>query len=545
MAAQLPYPYPDELLYSVFARYFAYFPLDRKSGAVSAIAGRRWSSVAFGADLDRIASATKIVWGMEAHDIIERHTLLPFYGAFLDPADYLEHVRRMCAPSGNARTVGNNAARQYRGRLRFCPLCAAEDVSKFGETYWRRCHQLDGVTVCLAHDRILFDSTAEFAVHTYRDATQTISSSGGSECVSFDMEEHRVASKIAARCIDVLEGGCNKWTRIDAEIAYSRALKDQGFNIGGMKIHSKLLDKEFGSFYHYKLLRKLDKFNTRLDSNYHIKGGVGNPLENVLLQYFLEQHVEKRGLNGAFSTLALTGWKCPNENANHQDSFRIQNVVKRKSSLGADYLHAKCTCGFAFSFETAREDDPLMPVPTAISGWADSQKDEANRLFKELHTVRAVALAMKVSHRTASKLITRQASKYEATPEKIENLRRAWQKDHSRASYQALLKYDREWIVGRKDRKQMNGLLPISVQRDEELASVIRAAITKLNENGETVRLYKLSRELGFRLVRTQLADYPLSKAEVLAVCPVPLWLSRTEGNSERRNTISDRERSA
>jgi len=89
-------------------------------------------------------------------------------------------------------------------------------------------------------------------------------------------------------CVAVLEGGCNKWTRIDAGVAYSRALKDQGFNIGGAKIHSKLLCKRFGSFYHEKLLRKLDKFETRFDSNYFIKGGVSNPLENVLLQHFLE-----------------------------------------------------------------------------------------------------------------------------------------------------------------------------------------------------------------------------------------------------------------
>jgi hypothetical protein len=141
-----------------------------------------------------------------------------------------------------------------------------------------------------------------------------------------------------------------------------------------------------------------------------------------------------------------------------------------------------------------------MPVPTAISGWSDSQRDKANRLYEELHTVRAVALAMKVSHRTASKLISRQASKYEATPEKIENLRRAWQRDHSRASYQALLKHDREWILSRKYRNQMSGLLPIPVERDEELASAIRAALSKMKDKGVRIRLYELSRELGFRL---------------------------------------------
>jgi TniQ len=261
MAAQLPYPYPDELLYSVFARYFAHFSLDQNSRALNAIGGRRWSSVAFGADLERIALATNNTWGIDAHNIIERHTLLPFYGAFLDSAHYLEHVRRMCASSGNARSVGNNGARQYQGRLRFCRLCVAEDMAAFGETYWRRSQQLDGVTVCIAHDRVLFDSEAAFiAMRNYNDATQTISAKGGSECVSFDKREFRVAREIAGRCVSVLEGGCNKWTRIDGEAAYSRALKDQGFNIGETKIDSKLLDKEFRTFFGYKLLRQLDNF---------------------------------------------------------------------------------------------------------------------------------------------------------------------------------------------------------------------------------------------------------------------------------------------
>ena len=44
--------------------------------------------------------------------------------------------------------------------------------------------------------------------------------------------------------------------------------------------------------------------------------------------------------------------------------------------------------------------------------------------------------------------------------------------------------------------------------------------------------MYELSRELGFKLVRTHIADYPLSKAEVLAAFPVPPWLSHV---GERR----------
>ncbi|MBR1752184.1 MAG: TniQ family protein [Ruminococcus sp.] len=36
-------------------------------------------------------------------------------------------------------------------RLRYCPVCAADDREKYGETYWHRVHQIPEISVCAKH----------------------------------------------------------------------------------------------------------------------------------------------------------------------------------------------------------------------------------------------------------------------------------------------------------------------------------------------------------------------------------------------------------
>jgi hypothetical protein len=193
-----------------------------------------------------------------------------------------------------------------------------------------------------------------------------------------------------------------------------------------------------------------------------------------------------------------------------------------------------------------------MPRVEKVSHFSEHQQKEAQVLFKRFLNVKAVASAMKVSHRTASKLISCEPSKLDLSTDRIEQLRQEWERDHSRATYQALLKHDRVWILNRKDGEKIVGRLPIPVERDSKLASDIRAAIAKIGVERRTVTLGRLSDELGFRLVRPHLDDYPLSKAEFLAVCPVPSWLVQrkrkraemTEAPSQSENALkSKRER--
>lgn len=43
--------------------------------------------------------------------------------------------------------------------LRFCPICVSEDRERFGESYWHRLHQLQGMNCCNIHKCRLIDSS--------------------------------------------------------------------------------------------------------------------------------------------------------------------------------------------------------------------------------------------------------------------------------------------------------------------------------------------------------------------------------------------------
>src|SRR4030042_7010586 len=46
--------------------------------------------------------------------------------------------------------------------LRYCPECVSEDFERWGETYWRRTHQLPGVLVCTDHKGGLANSVVPY-----------------------------------------------------------------------------------------------------------------------------------------------------------------------------------------------------------------------------------------------------------------------------------------------------------------------------------------------------------------------------------------------
>ena len=52
--------------------------------------------------------------------------------------------------------------------MRYCPLCAAADREKHGETYWHRKHQLPGVEICLKHRCRLENSSNGVTVESQR-----------------------------------------------------------------------------------------------------------------------------------------------------------------------------------------------------------------------------------------------------------------------------------------------------------------------------------------------------------------------------------------
>jgi hypothetical protein len=165
MICVFPDPYPDELLYSVCARYSALMGYPNKITATSDFFGG--TGVAAVVDLpnrlDYLINALPPGHLYSVDELIHRHTHYPFYAPFL-PRDRALLVRDTMRSGGNNRVaerIGISADRlKMPTHLRFCPSCAQQDKARFGETYWHRIHQVPGVEVCPHHATFLEHSNA-------------------------------------------------------------------------------------------------------------------------------------------------------------------------------------------------------------------------------------------------------------------------------------------------------------------------------------------------------------------------------------------------
>lgn len=154
--------YPDELLYSLLARYYI------KSGYAAYIfaAEDLYTSRTVRPNIEFInkfnSDALQMITGaMPMKTIVEKHTMFPYYGRFLSKErrnKAFDSLVSMQSDYHNLLAIpkSKSAARRY---LRYCPLCSRDDRKKYGETYWHRIHQMLGVNVCPVHRCKLINSS--------------------------------------------------------------------------------------------------------------------------------------------------------------------------------------------------------------------------------------------------------------------------------------------------------------------------------------------------------------------------------------------------
>ena len=105
----LPKPYEDELLYSVVARAIAYLA-PKHDFAVNRLIGRAQCSIFFGLPIDWLDGGIESAWGLSPQEIVERHTMFPFYGRFLPRTQFSAGMEIML--SGSRRNIATNLGLQ-------------------------------------------------------------------------------------------------------------------------------------------------------------------------------------------------------------------------------------------------------------------------------------------------------------------------------------------------------------------------------------------------------------------------------------------------
>jgi hypothetical protein len=147
-------PLPDELLSSVWLRTARRAGLPIGTVARALTGGRKWAPSFFHAG--HLADLAPLL-GMTPVELLWRHTVFPYASAFFE-LDVFEKALAAALSIGHA-AAGMGAVTQsvsdHARYRRFCQVCAREDRKRWGESYWHRAHNLPGVLLCLAHNRVL------------------------------------------------------------------------------------------------------------------------------------------------------------------------------------------------------------------------------------------------------------------------------------------------------------------------------------------------------------------------------------------------------
>lgn len=160
MLHYLPKPKPDELLYSVFARYAVHMGNISAKQCLDDLFGCRTvvATVDLPSHMDAFLANAGHLWDISPEALIYEHTLFPLYAPFVPETRRQSALLHMRSGDGRALHVqlGISASTISPPTfLRFCPACLNEQLSNYGEYFWQRSWQVTGLNVCRCHGPLL------------------------------------------------------------------------------------------------------------------------------------------------------------------------------------------------------------------------------------------------------------------------------------------------------------------------------------------------------------------------------------------------------
>lgn len=568
MPGFFPAPYPDELLYSTLARYYAWSANISPKAALQELFGRTTVVATFDLPSHIESLVQNLPFGSKhtVESLIQQHTLYPFYAPFL-PADRAETVFDSMSGhySGDIHTRAGIMASAIPqiNFFRFCPICLREDSEKHGEPYWHRVHQIAGVLICSVHQVRLQNST----VKVQGDNRHEFYAADAENCIFKPWIVNYTKStldKLTLLSQDVnlfmnqsFSPKSGDWFRKQ----YQSLLIDKGLATASGRIYQKDLIREFVSFYGKEFLQLVHSEVDYKDENNWLSGivrkhrKVFHPVRHLLIIRFLNQDAAAFFANEKEDEPFGSGaWTCFNGASKHY-------LEKTITSVSVSYSHdAKkligtfsCSCGFVYL-----TSDSYVSYSDKLSfGKIKSFGKIWERKLKKLLTEKRVSLReaarqLKVDTKTVIrhaerlKLIDKkwkvsemQSNSQTTTDESNlkENSRAAWlkaRKDYPSSSKTALRKkFPADFIrLYRSDRKWLNHNSPKKrrlvtsnervnwTQRDERILTSVQKTIKILQQQTPPVRITigSVSRILGLRaLLEKHLDKLPNTKAFLLA----------------------------
>lgn len=410
-------PYPDELLYSAFARYHFYSGNIDLKDTLMELFGKNSVVPSFeiGSHLQFLCYA--LGGGYKPWQLIQGHTLFPFYVPFLPTMRQEEIVREIITGDGKGiyTKIGIVAGSICRkDDIYYCSSCAREDITRLGETYIHREHQLQGVIVCPHHGRALKKYPTKKAgngrLEYVRLKEELLDLSGIYRCDETYQDKLLQISKAAYY---LLSHDLTHIGKVDILLRYKNLLYEMNLTTNNLRIKQEELHEMVVNHYGNELLDILESTIDKNDEYNWLRvatRGVArtvHPLRHILLILFLAGDMETFfvGMRETYNPFGKEPWPCLNKADDHYQQDIVTQLV-----VTADYKTRKpvgtfiCDCGYVYSRTgpDKSEQDRYCRGRVKAFGhvWEDKLK---NLLSKQCMSYRKMALELGCAIKTIHK----------------------------------------------------------------------------------------------------------------------------------------------
>jgi Tn7-like transposition protein D/TniQ len=408
-----PKPYPDELFYSIIARYHYWSNNTNKMWTHDDLFGDRRIriKVDFPSHINHLSSRLPNLKSFSSDAFINNHTLLPLYIPFVT-SEKVEHASVMMKGKSSCSIghfIGNNQSKiQRHNQFLICKNCLQEDLEKFNEAYWHRVHQVFGVFVCPKHHVPLFMTNLNKRTHEYY-TVKDIDSLLEIKINNSDVGNHIQISKMVFQLLNERFPSLNAK---DLKSRYLSHLQARGLANHNATIKENTLTKRIIDFYGAKYLIQLDcelESGNRNNWVLHLFRGRQNihPLKHLLLINFLGLSLKEFFYNNPPQCLPFGEgpWYCLNPTCNMYKQRNIQNIsVTRSTQNGNPVGHFTCNCGFSYSRRGPDKNrDDLFRIGR-INSYGEIWEKELIRLrYQDNKTLKEISKELSVSILTISR----------------------------------------------------------------------------------------------------------------------------------------------
>lgn len=351
-----PEIYPDEMLYSVLARYHRHVGNPAITMTNEDLFGVRQIRSSFDVPsyVNKLAERIPPQRGLTADRMVFDLTLAPYFVAFLPTDRRRDALEKQASGYASLHVeLGINASVVPQiERFRFCQDCCDAMIEERGELWWKRAHHFPGVLVCPDHGCPLMETGTGFwtkGQHGFVAATPIICSkdakSLAADVQNVDLDKLcRIAQASAALLISPGEIGSYE----EMTSSYREALFDAGLMRSRNQVDVAALIDGFAA-HHGGILRLLPgvldregRFDRWLLELVRTNRKGTHPLQHVLLRSFLN------ALPAREAPFGDGPWTCPNPVADHGGAATITTVEEKRTADGVTGVF-RCECGYAYT----------------------------------------------------------------------------------------------------------------------------------------------------------------------------------------------------